>query len=170
MQQATLDKEHQALVREIAAAQYLDDARRHELPMLLILKAGIHPYNRASGYYHPDNNLILGYQCYGECDDEASIRAFIQHEVAHWHQWHVQGYRDTGSSMNVHRTKSWQEACFIATCNLWPELGLTRDAFRPGISKRIDGKVRSGFLRAEKQERSTTNRAKKGNTEDIHGK
>lgn len=52
----------QSAVANLAWRQYPDLASTEEIPLIVILPAGIHPYNKAAGYYADGTNAIVLYQ------------------------------------------------------------------------------------------------------------
>jgi len=143
MKQTQLNPDLQAFVLKMIARQY-PDATKLTAPMIIMLPTGIHPYNKAAGYFDAEANTIVGYQHYGREILERGVKAhgfdsFVQHELAHWYQFNVLGYAQT-STLNVHRHKTWKEACWTATKNLWPQYKLDLIQFSPETSVRIDGK------------------------------
>jgi hypothetical protein len=144
MRQAALNPDIQKQVCEIAARQYPDVAGKYELPLIIALPFGIHPYNRAGGYFDPEANAFVAYQKLGrrilrEGVAAAGLEGFIQHELAHWYQHNELKYART-SSVNVHRHRTWKEACYVATRNLWPEYKLELLQFSPETTVRRGGK------------------------------
>lgn len=143
MKQTKLDDKLQLRVQQIAARQYPNEAPEIELPLIIALPAGIHPYNRASGYFDPEANAFVAYQKLGRrirsTAESERLDSFIQHEMAHWYQHRVLRYVST-SSVNVHRHRTWKEACYVATKNLWPEYKLELWQFSPTTTKRVNGK------------------------------
>ena len=144
--QTTLDPALQQYVVDALARQYPDHVDAHPAPMLVALPAGIHPYDRNPGYYDTSGNAIVAYQDWGRSIrrhgvDSPILKDFVQHELAHWFQHHILG-ESGGSTVNIHRRTSWSESCFVATSNLWPELGMTRIQFTPTMSIRTDAGVR----------------------------
>lgn len=143
MKQNTLNTELQQLVITQAAAMFPEGIVNHEIPLIIALPAGIHPYNKSSAYYDPAGNAIVLYQNLGRraiAGNLAAITPTVQHELCHWYQRQILGYHQ---STNVHRVKSWSEACYVATSNLWPVLGMTYEQFRPLTSKRVNGSVQT---------------------------
>lgn len=146
MAQTSLNPELQAFVAEQLERQY--PGAELETPMIIALPAGIGPYNRNPGYWDHHSNSIVAYQDWGrqllaKGIHAACLKPFVTHELAHLYQYRILGYSKK-STVNAHRDKTWAEACFIATNNLWPELGLQRDVFSCWTSQRIEGKpVRS---------------------------
>lgn len=143
MKQATLIPHLQTATAELAAREFPDWAGTDEIPLLIALPAGIHPYNRAGGYYDHLHNAIVLYQHFGHDALYGTLDLLVvAHELAHWYQ--VRCLKDTEPrATNPHRRKSWMESCFIGTSNLWPELELTLQDFMPTKSVRDEsGKVR----------------------------
>ncbi len=141
--QTTLNPELQAFVADMAARQY--PGFKAVVPMLIVLPTGIHPFNTNAGYYDHAANCVVAYQEIGGDIIRNGARSvhlprLVQHELAHWYQYNALGYEP--SSVNVHRHKTWGEACFVGTKNLWPTLGVTRTMFSPYTSVRIDGQPR----------------------------
>ena len=137
--QATLPFFHQAAVVDLAVRQYPDLADREEIPLLIALPAGIGPYNKSGGYYVPSLNYIVMYQLLGRRALSNKIDLMlIVHELAHWYQRRSLGETGEGTT-NSHRRKSWMDACFVATQNLWPELSMDRWQFDPYKSVRVAG-------------------------------
>ncbi|QVL50775.1 MAG: hypothetical protein KFB96_10435 [Thiocapsa sp.] len=144
MKQAALIETLQAVALAEWTAMY-PGVEIEELPLVIPLPAGIHPYNRAGGYYDPEGQAIVLYQDLGRAaikhGPTDGVRATIRHELAHVYQHHALAYRPT-STLNVHRHRTWEQACFDASMSLWPGIAWTRDMFRPTQSRRVDGKVR----------------------------
>jgi len=144
--QTALDETLQALVREQAITLYPDLVKRADVPLCVALPAGIHPYNRNSGYFDSEGNAIVLYQDLGRVAlagrlDE--IAPTIQHELAHWYQFRALGEKHAGSSTNVHRKKTWSRACEIASARLWAGVVFPPSFFSPFKSQRNeDGNVR----------------------------
>jgi hypothetical protein len=154
--QSVLNPELQRLV--INQAEFLFPECRAEVPLFIALPAGIHPYNRAEGYFDWAANAIVTYQERGRLLLRSPISPsviefitdLIRHELCHWFQWRHLGYERT-STVNVHRHGTWSRACYVASTRLWPEAGLEEWQFRPFTTKRgKDGKprrcVREGAL------------------------
>lgn len=138
--QATLQFYLQAAVVDLALRQYPDTAESEEIPLLIALPAGIGPYNKSGGYYVPKLNYIVMYQHSGRPALVNKIDyMLIAHELAHWYQYRSLGETGEGPT-NIHRRKSWMDACFLATQNLWPELNMERWQFDPKKSVRVQGK------------------------------
>ena len=132
---------------EIANRLFPDLVDAIEVPFVVALPSGIHPYNRNGGYFDQGAKAIVLYQAYGRLAISAAnkgilplaIEQVIIHELAHWYQINVLGYKKT-STVNVHKHPTWTQACFDITERLFPgkyEL----DYFKPVISKRVDGSV-----------------------------
>lgn len=137
--QATLPFFHQAAVVDLAMRQYPDLAEREEIPLLIALPTGIGPYNKSGGYYVLSLNYIVMYQDFGRRALSNDIDLLlIAHELAHWYQHRCLGETAAGTT-NLHRKKSWMDACFVATQNLWPELNMERWQFNPYKSVRAPG-------------------------------
>jgi hypothetical protein len=129
----------QSTVADLAWRQYPDLASTEEIPLLITLPAGIHPYNKAGGYYANATNTIVLYQRHGRAALKNDLDLMVvAHELAHWYQ--LRFLKEAGkSSVNFHRRKSWMEACYVATRNLWPELALEAWQFSPTKSVRSAG-------------------------------
>lgn len=137
--QATLPFSHQAAVVDLATRQYPDAVDSEEIPLLIALPAGISPYNKSGGYYVPRLNYIVMYQRLGRRALGNKIDLMlIAHELAHWYQCRSLDEKGEGKT-NSHRRKSWMDACFVATQNLWPELNMERWQFDPYKSVRVPG-------------------------------
>lgn len=139
VRQATLPVSLQAAVVDLALRQYPEFARVEEIPLIIALPAGIHPYNKSSGYYVNKSNTIVLYQQLGRAalSDKLNLMT-VAHELAHWYQLRFLGEKGEGTT-NMHRRSSWMDACYEATCNLWPELKLARWQFNPTKSIREKG-------------------------------
>lgn len=139
MRQAALSFAMQSAVANLAWRQYPDLASTEEIPLIVTLPAGIHPYNKAAGYYADATNAIVLYQRAGRAALNNRLDLMIvAHELAHWYQRRF--LKEAGvSSVNIHRRKSWMEACYVATRNLWPELALEAWQFSPTKSVRRAG-------------------------------
>jgi len=124
VRQSGPDPEWMALVREIAQRAYPSAVYEHEVPWIVVLDTGIHPYNRAGGWYSHSENLILLYQPDKSLrwTPEAVVRdrtMVIIHELAHWRQWHL--HDGPVNSETAHRVRSWKMACMEASRSLWGE-------------------------------------------------
>jgi hypothetical protein len=140
MKQNTLDPMIQRLVAEEADRCFPDCTAQR--PLLIALPAGIHPYNRNIAYYDHEGNAVVLYQDLGRQalrGDLAAIIPTIQHELAHWYQHHALAYTRT-STVNVHRHRTWSEACYRASVRLWPDADLEQWMFSPFTSKRVNGR------------------------------
>lgn len=141
MKQTQLNPKFQRAVREQLKWMYPDQVRL-TAPLFIALPCGIHPYNRASGYYDHCGNAIVAYQLLGREALAGDLDIdFIRHELAHWHQFRVQGYTQV-STVNAHRHSTWGTACYLASLRLWPKAGLERWMFSPRTSCRVDGSVK----------------------------
>ena len=143
MKQNTLNPDYQRVVIDQAKLLY-PDVKHIEVPLLIALPAGIHPYNRSSAYFDNMANAIVLYQDLGKLvinSGEIPNRMIntVRHELAHWYQFRFLGENGTGKT-NVHRKASWMQACYVATESLAPGL-MTRVQFNPTKSKRVEGKV-----------------------------
>ena len=140
IEQSTLPPEDQQMVLDLIQRQYPEDCLKAPAPFWVKLAAGIHPYHRANGYYCPTRNMILTYQHMAGADED-DVGMTLIHELGHWHQAKIQGVDFSTGGQNVHRAASWSRACWLATSNLWPELGMTYEQFRPYSSQRVEGRV-----------------------------
>jgi hypothetical protein len=137
-------KTHQEMLNQLTDSQYPGFTDELEVPMIVLLPSGIHPYNRVEGYFVPGDNLIVMYQSASSFIRKGQVTRFLAdcaHELAHWYQHKVLGEKSTGKT-NPHRKKSWQTACLHATQNLWPDADpaeLTADFFSPYKSARVKG-------------------------------
>ena len=144
MKQKTLDEGLQNLAVELAILAYPAIADQIEVPLVVALPTGIHPYNKLGGYYDDSVNAIVLYQRIGRLAIDGKyteIKNIIQHELAHWYQFKHLGEKGN-TTTNIHRKASWSQACFVATQNLFPNLKLQRWQFSPYTSERLNGKVR----------------------------
>lgn len=98
--------------------------------MVIALPAGIHPYNRAGGYFDHVANTIVLYQDLGRqaLSEPGSAIPTIIHELAHWYQHNALGYVQT-STENIHRHKTWSDVCWLASTRLYPDADLDRAEF-----------------------------------------
>jgi hypothetical protein len=99
--------------------------------MLIALPAGIHPYNRAGGYFDHIAHTIVLYQMLGRDalrEPDTALPTII-HELAHWYQSNHLGYRRT-STVNTHRHRAWSDACWIASTRIYPDAGLGSAEFK----------------------------------------
>lgn len=140
MKQTKLNPYDQRVVCEQLLRMY-PDCERRTAPLLIALPCGIHPYNRAGGYYDPDGCAIVFYQDLGRSALAGDLDIdTVRHELAHWHQCVVQGYKKT-STVNPHRHRTWAEACYLASVNLWPQVQIERSMFSPLVSARVGERV-----------------------------
>ena len=130
---------------EIAKRIFPELVDKLEVPLVVALPSGIHPYNRNGGYLDPRANAIVLYQAYGRMAITGAkkellplgVEQVIIHELGHWYQLNVLGYKKT-STVNVHKHLTWSKSCFEITNRLFPEK-YELDFFKPVISAR-DGK------------------------------
>lgn len=119
----------QALSREQAALLF--PGCTADAPGVIALPSGIHPFNRAAGYYEPVSNWIVFYQELGRLalsqPEHPAVLRVVQHELCHWAQFNL--LESDGFSSNCHRLSSWSEACWQASTKLWPDAALERAEF-----------------------------------------
>lgn len=146
MPQSQLNQYLNQYLNDLTVRVFPDESQMVDVPFLVALPSGIHPYNKVSAYYDLTANAVVLYQQRG-CDAlhmalqkkpsvSLEVHNTLIHELAHWYQFNFLLDGNPIPEGKVHSHHTWSEACHLITSRLIKKSPYDLNHFKPLISKR----------------------------------